>query len=94
VHFLQEDQLYYPSICALRPEQRAELQAVIATHQHLRDRLVDLEGLTARADYAGASRAFEALAEDFRRHEVREEELLHALERDLGAGSGLEGGGP
>ena len=87
VHFLQEDELYYPAIQALRPEQRARLQACIAAHQRLRDLLHDLGGRAARGERAGAIQAFEALAEDFRRHEVREEEVLHDLDRALEAGA-------
>jgi hypothetical protein len=83
VHFLQEDELYYPAISALRPERKAGLQACIAAHHALRELLRDLGGRAARGERAGALQAFEALAEDFRRHEVREEELLHALESEL-----------
>jgi iron-sulfur cluster repair protein YtfE (RIC family) len=83
VHFLQEDALYYPAISALRPEQKARLQVCIAAHQRLRDLLHDLGGRAARGERAGALQAFEALAEDFRRHEVREEEVLHDLDRAL-----------
>jgi iron-sulfur cluster repair protein YtfE (RIC family) len=81
VHFLQEDALYYPAISALRPQQKARLQACIAAHQPLRDLLHDLGGRAARGERAGLIQAFEALAEDFRRHEVREEEVLRDLDR-------------
>ena len=83
VHFLQEDELYYPAIWALRPEQKARLEACVAVHQQFRDLLRDLEGRTTRGELAGALQVFEALAEDFRRHEVREEEVLHDLDREL-----------
>ena len=83
VHFLQEDALYYPAIGALRPQQKARLQACVAAHRHLRELLRDIDGRTARGERAGALQVFEALAEDFRRHEVREEEVLHDLEREL-----------
>ena len=82
VHFLQEDELYYPAIGALRPEQKARLQACVAAHRHLRNQLRDLDGRAARGERAGALQVFEALAEDFRRHEVREEEVLHDLDLD------------
>jgi iron-sulfur cluster repair protein YtfE (RIC family) len=85
VHFLQEDELYYPAIWALRPEQKARLEACVAVHQQFRDLLRDLEGRTTRGELAGALQVFEALAEDFRRHEVREEEVLHDLDRELAA---------
>lgn len=87
VHFLQEDELYYPALSALRPEQKARLQACVAAHQRLRDLLHDLGGRAARGERAGAIQAFEALAEDFRRHEVREEEVLHDLDRVQAAGA-------
>jgi hypothetical protein len=83
VHFLQEDELYYPALWALRPQQRDRLEACVAVHQHFRDLLRDLGGRATRGELDGALRVFEALAEDFRRHEVREEEVLHDLERDL-----------
>jgi iron-sulfur cluster repair protein YtfE (RIC family) len=84
VHFLQEDELYYPAIAALRPAQKARLQACVAAHRRLRELLRDLDGRAARGELAGALQTFEALAEDFRRHEVREEEVLHDLDRELG----------
>jgi hypothetical protein len=87
VHFLQEDELYYPAISALRPEQRALLEACAAAHRTLRELLHDLGGRAARGERAGAIQAFEALAEDFRRHEVREEEVLHDLEHALELGA-------
>lgn len=87
VHFLQEDELYYPALSVLRPEQKARLQACVAAHQRLRDLLHDLGGRAARGERAGAIQAFEALAEDFRRHEVHEEEVLHDLDRVQAAGA-------
>jgi iron-sulfur cluster repair protein YtfE (RIC family) len=83
VHFLQEDELYYPAIWTLRPEQRARLEACVAVHQKFRDLLRDLGGRATRGEFAGAIQVFEALAEDFRRHEVREEEVLHELDREV-----------
>ena len=87
VHFLQEEELYYPAIWALRPQQRARLEACTAVHRQFRDLLHDLDGRAARGELAGALQTFEALAEDFRRHEVREEEVLHALGGELAAAS-------
>lgn len=87
VHFLQEDELYYPAIWALRPGQRARLEACVAVHQQFRDLLRDLAGRATRGELTGAQQVFEALAEDFRRHEVREEEVLHDLDRELTAAS-------
>jgi hypothetical protein len=56
-------------------------------HQQFRDLLRDLAGRATRGELAGAQQVFEALAEDFRRHEVREEEVLHDLDRELAAAS-------
>lgn len=85
VHFAQEDELYYPAIWALRPAQRAPLEACVAAHHRFRGLVRDLGGRVSRGEVAGALQVFEALAEDFRRHEVREEELLGALDRELAA---------
>jgi hypothetical protein len=54
-------------------------------HQQFRDLLRDLGGRATRGEIEGALQVFEALAEDFRRHEVREEEVLHDLDRELAA---------
>jgi hypothetical protein len=80
VHFRQEDELYYPVLCALRPELRVRLEACVAVHAQFRELLSDLAARATSGELAGAVRVFESLAEDFRRHEVREEEVL----RDLG----------
>lgn len=85
VHFLQEDELYYPSLWTLRPGQRTRLEACVSVHGQLRGLATDLGGRAARGELDGALQVFEALAEDFRRHEVREEEVLHELEGELAA---------
>jgi len=85
VHFLQEEELYYPSIWALRPQQRARLEACVAVHQQFRELLRDLDGRATRGEVAGAAQVFEALAEDFRRHEVREEGVLHEIDHEVAA---------
>jgi hypothetical protein len=87
VHFLQEEELYYPSLWTLRPAERARLEACIAAHPRLRDLAADLAGRAAGGEVAGALQAFEALAEDFRRHEVREEAVLHELDAAIAAAS-------
>jgi hypothetical protein len=84
LHFLQEDELY-PSLWALHPGGRARLEACVAEHRHLRGLTTDLGGRAVRGELAGAVQVFEALAEDFRRHEVREEEALRDLEREPAA---------
>jgi iron-sulfur cluster repair protein YtfE (RIC family) len=85
VHFLQEDDLYYPAIWRLRPEQKARLQACMDAHQQLRDRLREIEGHASRGELTGVLDVFDALAEEFRRHELREEAVLHDLERAIAA---------
>jgi hypothetical protein len=88
VHFLQEDELYYPALWSVRPEQRGRLEACIAKHPDFRARLRDLSGRASRGEIGGAHQVFEAMAEDFRRHEVHEEQLLRDLEGELPAPHG------
>jgi hypothetical protein len=83
VHFRQEDELYYPILCALRPDLRVRLEACVAVHARFRELLSDLALRSAQGQLAGSIRVFETLAEDFRRHEVREEELLSELGGEL-----------
>jgi hypothetical protein len=84
VHLLQEDELYYPAIWRLRPEQKARLQACVDADQQFRDRMREIEGHASRGDFAGVLEDFDALAEEFRRHELREEEVLRSRARDRG----------
>ncbi len=82
VHFGQEEALYYPALWALRPALREPLERCLVEHEVLGAQLLELKGCTDREELAAAVRAFEALAESFRRHEVREEHALHDLDRE------------
>jgi hypothetical protein len=82
-HFDQEDRLYYPAIWALRPDLESGLREFVAEHEKFRNHLEQIEAMLARSDFAGGGRAIEALAGDFGRHEVNEENMLRSLDRDL-----------
>jgi hypothetical protein len=82
-HFLQEEKLHYPALTGLSSEQRARLEACVAVHAQFRESMNDLNARATGGELAGAGRVFEALAEDFRRHEVREEEVLRELGGEL-----------
>ena len=83
-HFEQEDRLYYPSIWALRPAQKAPLQACVAAHTRFRSVLHDISQLLEDDQLAGASSAFDAFAQRFESHEATEEAVLTELDRELG----------
>lgn len=85
VHFAQEDSLYYPTILALRPEHRKELQACMEAHDEFRDHLDRLVESARRGSQADALRVFEELAERFDQHEAAEESVLAAIDAEASA---------
>jgi hypothetical protein len=84
-HLTQEDRLYYPPIWALRPQYKDALQALLAAHDEFRRRLAEIVRDVAEGAFAAALTRFDAFAEDFGRHEAREEQLLERIERELPA---------
>jgi iron-sulfur cluster repair protein YtfE (RIC family) len=82
-HFEQEDRLYFPSIWALRPSQKARLQSCVATHDALRSMLGEIADLLERNEPTRATHTFDLLAEGFESHEALEEEILAELDREV-----------
>jgi hypothetical protein len=82
-HFEQEDRLYYPAIRALRPDRAEAVDRVGMAHKQFIRRF----GLIVEQIRAGkldaAERSFEEFAEAFIFHEIREEDLIRSLEREL-----------
>jgi hypothetical protein len=83
-HFDQEDSLYYPSIRALRPDLKKTVEGFLAAHAKFSARLAAI-GASLDADaLADAEHALEAFGAAFASHEASEEQVLLALDRDLG----------
>lgn len=82
-HFEQEDRLYYPAIRALRPDRAQAVDRVGRAHgQFIRRFELILEQIQA-AKLDEAQRSFEEFAEAFIYHEMREEDLIRSLEKEL-----------
>jgi hypothetical protein len=81
-HFDQEDRLYYPSIRALRPDLKPTVEGFVAAHARFGRRLAEISASLAAGSLADAQQALEAFADAFAPHEVREEAMLLALDRD------------
>jgi len=84
-HFDQEDQLYYPTIWTLRSDLKPQLEPMVDAHRDFKAKLDRLAGLWARGGLAEGLTLFEDLATAFQRHEQDEEEILAALDLELGA---------
>lgn len=82
-HFLQEDELHYPAIAALRPDSREELRALADSHQKFREELAGIDAQLAAERLHAAQEAFSDFAEGFARHEAVEESILRALDREI-----------
>lgn len=80
VHFVQEDELYYPAITALRPETKPDVESISDGHRVFRAQL----GGIVRDLYEGrvehARGEFEAFTREFAKHEIAEERLLRSLD--------------
>ena len=82
-HFEKEDRLYYPAIRALRPDRAEAVGRVEMAHEQFvrRFELIVVQIRTGKLDEA--ERSFEEFAEAFIFHEIREEDLIRSLEREL-----------
>jgi hemerythrin len=82
-HFEKEDRLYYPAIRALRPDRAEAVDRVGRAHAQFIRRF-DLIVVQLRAGKRDeARRSFEEFAEAFIYHEIREEDLIRSLEKEL-----------
>ena len=82
-HYAREESLYYPSIWALRPDQKPVLLDLIGSHNQFRAQLDAIASNLEAGALHEAERHLEELAEVFGYHESVEEKLLHSLEREI-----------
>jgi hypothetical protein len=82
-HFGVEEQLYYPSIWALRPERKGPLASLLERHPRLLTQLDEIAAALEAEDRGAAGRLFESFATDFGLHEAAEESILLELEQSL-----------
>ena len=82
-HYAREESLYYPSIWALRPDQKPALLDLIGSHNEFRAQLDAIAGDLEAGALHEAERHLEEFAEVFGYHESAEEKLLHLLEREI-----------
>jgi len=83
VHFEQEDRLYYPAIRALRPDRAEAVDQVGAAHERFIRRFEVIHGQIEAGELKDAVQSFEEFAEAFVYHEIREEDLIRSLEKEL-----------
>ena len=82
-HFEQEDRLYYPAIRALRPDRAEAVDRVGTAHEQFIRRFELIVAQIHAVKLDEAERSFEEFAEAFIFHEIREEDLIRSLEREL-----------
>jgi hemerythrin len=82
-HFEKEDRLYYPAIRALRPDRAEAVDRVGTAHEQFIRRFELIFGQIGEAKLNEAERSFEEFAEAFIYHEMREEDLIRSLEKEL-----------
>jgi hemerythrin len=82
-HFEQEDRLYYPAIRALRPDRAEAVDRVGMAHEQFVRRFELIVGQIQAGKLNEAERSFEEFAEAFIFHEIREEDLIRTLEKEL-----------
>ena len=82
-HFEQEDRLYYPAIRALRPDRAEAVNRVGKAHAQFVRRFELIVEQIQAGKLDEAERFFEEFAEAFIFHEIREEDLIRSLEREL-----------
>ena len=84
-HLLAEEDLYYPTIWAVRPERKASLQGFIHAHERFRELLGEIAAKLESGDLSDAARILETFQAEFASHEVGEEEELSSLDDEISA---------
>ena len=82
-HLAQEDQLYYPSLGALRPVHRTVLDSLVAAHDGFRSRLDAIDARLTHQDLVAAERELGAFCSAFAVHEASEERLLRGIDAEV-----------
>ncbi|MAE97351.1 MAG: hypothetical protein CL910_22100 [Deltaproteobacteria bacterium] len=82
-HLSAEEDLYFPTVWALRPQFEIRLRSFIRAHQRFRGLLREIAGLVESREEEGALRLLKELRHEFTRHEREEEDALHALDREI-----------
>jgi hypothetical protein len=82
-HLALEEDLYFPTIWALRDEFKAPLRAFIRAHHHFRGLAQEVAGLMDSDETEEASYVLERLSHEFRRHEGSEEAALRMLDLEI-----------
>ena len=80
-HLSAEENLYFPTIWALRPEFKDRLRAFIRAHHHFRGLIQEIAGLMDSDETEEATHVLERLRHEFARHEGSEEDALHSLDQ-------------
>jgi hypothetical protein len=82
-HLSAEENLYFPTIWALRPEFKGRLRAFVRAHHHFRGLAQEIAGLMDSDESEEATHVLEQLRHEFGRHEVGEEDTLRSLDQEI-----------
>ena len=82
-HLAAEENLYFPTIWALRPEFKDRLRAFIRSHHHFRGLIEEITGLMGSRETEEATHVLGQLRHEFGRHEGGEEDALHSLDEQI-----------
>ena len=82
-HLVAEENLYFPTIWALRPEFKDRLRAFIRAHHHFRGLIQEIAGLLDCQEMEEAMHVLRSLKHEFGRHEGAEEDALRSLDEHI-----------
>jgi hypothetical protein len=82
-HLSAEENLYFPTIWALRPEFKGRLRAFIRAHHHFRGLIEEIVGLMESHETEEATHVLGQLRHEFGRHEGGEEDTLRSLDEEI-----------
>jgi hemerythrin superfamily protein len=82
-HLEAEENLYFPTIWALRPEFKDRLRAFIRAHHYFRGLIQEITGLLDSGEAEEATQVLERLKDEFGRHEGGEEDALCSLDEQI-----------
>jgi hemerythrin superfamily protein len=78
-HFTLEDEVFFPAIHGLHPEQSGELESLSRDHVEFSEQLRRMAEQMAQAGLEAFAKSFQVYAQTLASHEGREEQLLSKL---------------
>ncbi len=82
-HLSAEEDLYFPTVWALRPEYKDRFRSFIRAHHRFRGLIHEITGLMDSRETEEAVHVLERLKDEFGTHEAGEEDAIDSLDQEI-----------